>query len=177
MASRSALGAPLAETLPWRWLCVALFALWAATVLGWWATSRRRSRGGAEPRSRSGAGGAGALPATRAAWRQFREACERNDPVAAMRALRAWAAARWPESPPLGLRAIAARLEDRELVPRLLDLERACYAGGAWQGAALPEALRTARDRKTAGSARPPVLEPLYPDTDADGAPRGAPIR
>jgi hypothetical protein len=60
---------------------------------------------------------------------------------------------------------VAERLEAGALLPLLLDLERACYAGGEWRGAPLLEALGKAGPSAAASTARKPmILGPLYGD-------------
>lgn len=74
----------------------------------------------------------------------------------------AWATAHWGTTP-AGVNAIAARIGETTIAELLRDLDRACYAGGAWQGHALGAALtelptsqdKTARERDR--------LAPLYP--------------
>jgi len=160
------------SSLPWVAVALGFALLWVLTLLAWWVASRRRvaaaQRAGASGESQGPS--ARARPTARDTWRAFREGCERNDPLAARRALLDWAAARWPEAKGLGLRAVAERLEAGklaadELLGLLLDLERACYAGGEWRGAALLEALGKAAPSAAAPTSRKPViLGPLYGD-------------
>ncbi len=97
------------------------------------------------------------------ARRQFHEACRRNEAPAARRWLLAWAAAAWPAPAPTGLAALAKRCADPQLDMHLAALDRACYAGDAWDGAALADALKElppgAAQEKTRGA----DIEPLYP--------------
>lgn len=130
----------------WEWVSFGLAAVWLST-LGAWLWSRRRSRA-APGTPRGSNAGSSKPPASphppgpakeRAA---FRAACETNDAHAARAHLLAWAAALWGTAP-AGINAIAARIGDPVVAGLLRDLDRACYAGGAWQGrplaAALPE--------------------------------------
>src|SRR5690606_38333697 len=89
-------------TGPWPWVAAVLAAGWALTALAWWRGSRRAPAPAPDsPPARAAAGGAS---------KRIRAACERNDPAAARSALLAWAAERFPESPPRSLGALAARL-------------------------------------------------------------------
>jgi hypothetical protein len=65
---------------------------------------------------------------------------------------------------PGGINAIAARIGDATVAELLRDLDRACYAGGAWQGAPLAAALTElpAPSGKSARRERE-GLAPLYP--------------
>lgn len=145
----------------WEWLSIGLATVWVAT-LGAWLWSRRS-------RTAPGRAGAGSpppntrqLPSDPAKERAaFRAACEANDPRAARAHLLAWTAALWGTTPS-GVNSIAARVGDSTVADLLRDLDRACYAGGAWQGgplaAALPDLPTAAR-----GSRQRDGLAPLYP--------------
>jgi hypothetical protein len=121
---------------PWHWVSLALVILWLGTALAWWWSRRRQPQ--TPPVSRL-------APTIRANESQARErflsACKINDAASARRALLEWAQARWPDSPPAGLRALANRLDDSNIEPLLIELDRACFAGGEWNGAALAKAL------------------------------------
>lgn len=124
---------PATET-PWRWISLALGLLWIVTLAAWW----QRGRG---PRNAAKPGAADERaddpPSAASALEQFRRACRANDAAAARRHVLDWARAAFPDPPPAGLNALATRLGDAELGSLLLALDRACYAGGDWQGAAL----------------------------------------
>jgi BatD DUF11 like domain len=158
----------------WEWISVGLAAVWLAT-LGAWLWSRRRSR--AAPPAVPGSGTsrarepaptlAAAAPLAPAKERAaFRAACAANDARAARAHLLAWTTA-LRGAAPAGINAIAARIGDAHVAELLRDLDRACYAGGAWQGAPLAAALTElpalsgpmprGRDR----------LAPLYPESPA----------
>ena len=95
--------------------------------------------------------------------RQVQEACRSNQPLTARRALLDWAAARWPQHPPRGLNALAQATGDTTLTALLRELDRACYAGGEWNGEALAEALKkVGTARKKADRSKSPLAE-LYP--------------
>lgn len=147
----------------WRWATVGLGVAWLATLAAWIADRRRSGRPAPSPveQSRAGEGSSRARGA-------FLEACRRNDARGARRQLIAWAAAEWPRSPPPGPNDIAKRIGDEELARLLRELDRACYAGGAWRGEELGHALArwprasTGAGRRPEASRKPP-LAPLYP--------------
>jgi hypothetical protein len=82
--------------------------------------------------------------------------------VAARRNLISWANALSPGAPVAGLTALAKRIEDANTVALLRDLDRACYAGGAWDGTALAAALQELNLGQRSAAAREPALAPLY---------------
>jgi hypothetical protein len=151
----------------WLELSVGLSLLWVATVLAWW-WSRRRRRGDAavtagpaatgEPGRATRDGGH-----ARAARSLFHEACRRSDAPAARRQLLAWAAAAWPEHAPTGLQALSAQLGNAEIAARLGDLDRACYGGEPWNGAALAALLRELPARPPPRHGGGGQIAPLYP--------------
>jgi hypothetical protein len=149
---------------PWPWISLGLGCLWLATLLAWWTTRQRRSR---QPTSAGAPRMGTAHEEASRARNLFRAACQRNDALSARRYLLAWAAAAWTDTPwageQAGLRAVAARLGDERLTALLSDLDRACFAGAAWRGAALGAALRDLPmpPRGTRAGANP--LAPLYP--------------
>ena len=159
----------------WEWISIGLAVIWLSTVGAWlWS---RRSRAASRPAAAASAAAATANSAAPAAAstnpRQhrldpakeraaFRAACEADDPHAARAHLLAWATARWGTAP-AGINAIGARIGDTAVAELLRDLDRACYAGGAWHGQALATAL-TELPPTPANSARQrDGLAPLYP--------------
>lgn len=159
---------PAAARAPsqWEWVSFGLAAVWLST-LGAWLWSRRRSRGapGAPRGSNAGSVRPPASPhpspgpaKERAA---FRAACETNDAHAARAHLLAWAAALWGAAP-AGINAIAARIADPSVGELLRDLDRACYAGGAWQGHPLAAALPELPAPAGKASRQRDGLAPLY---------------
>jgi hypothetical protein len=157
----------------WILISAVLALLWLVTMFAWWRSRRSRT---APPR----ATGADAVrpntvvsqvvtppvkPASVSQARaQFREACRRNDAQAARRALLAWTGAAWPREPAVGLEALAKRMEGPEVSARLLELDRACFAGAPWDGAALSQVLKdlpTLAARTGAAGGDGPA--PLYP--------------
>lgn len=141
--------------VPWPWISLALGLLWSGTVAAWWIRARRRTRvvqAVAVTASPS-------IPAA-TALKAFREACRNHDARAARLHLLDWARATWPEQPPVGLNALALRLEDRHLAGLIEQLDRACYVGGPWQG---EELARAALPVAAKPSGKAPVLAGLYP--------------
>ena len=169
----------------WEWISIGLGIAWLAT-LGAWLWSRRPrpppstitiTGAGAGPgvgTSASGSdsdhGGAPAPAAPLAPSRQraaFRAACEANDARAARTHLLAWAAARWGATP-TGINAVATTIGDAQVAELLRDLDRACYAGGAWQGQPLAAALTDLPAPPDKTARRRDRLAPLYPESVAD---------
>lgn len=144
----------------WPWISLALAVLWLATLAAWWHSARHRPAGSQQT---AAATAASPGPAAGEARKAFRKACRENSPQAARKHLLDWARAAWPQEPPHGLRALAARLDDAELGTLLDQLDRACYAGGAWQGDALLKGLESLPN-KPAPAGRPTAqLAGLYP--------------
>ncbi|HEU5443860.1 MAG TPA: hypothetical protein VFU61_08540, partial [Steroidobacteraceae bacterium] len=141
--------APVRSPSEWQWISIGLAIVWLAT-LGAWLWSRR-SR--AAPRATQGGRPSGpdstparspirrAAPDASRERAAFRAACEANDPHAARAHLLSWAAAVGGGTTPAGIAAVAARIGDATVAELLRDLDRACYAGGSWQGHALAAAL------------------------------------
>jgi hypothetical protein len=155
-------GAPVSRTLLlWIGVSVALALLWIATMLAWWRTRRRRAV--PPPPVAVRAEGTASPPRNAAQARvQFQQACARDDAQAARRSLLAWVAAAWPEESVAGLDALARRLHDEAITARLQELDRACYAGGPWQGAPLLAVLKDL-PRGPGRSGGGGGLAPLYP--------------
>ena len=93
---------------------------------------------------------------------QFQEACGRSDAIAARRSLLAWANAQWPADRVNGLQALAKRIGDPDDGTAIAELERACYAGGAWDGAALAARLTELPKATSRTDTRDPPIAPLY---------------
>lgn len=151
---------PASSSSEWEWLSIGLASVWVAT-LGAWLWSRRsrttpqRSGGGSAPNARQ------LTPDPAKERAAFRAACEANDPRAARAHLLAWTAALWGTTP-AGINTIAARIGDATVADLLRDLDRACYAGGAWQGSPLAAAL-TDLPTPGKGPRQRDGLAPLYP--------------
>lgn len=137
-----AVGGPLAGLAargrdPWRWATMALGIAWLLTLAAWYGAERRKpraSRPGSDEEPASS-------PVASRARAAFLDACRRNDPRAARRHLLAWAGAQWPRSAPVGLNGLARQLGGEEIGALLRELDRACFAGGAWRGEPLASAL------------------------------------
>ena len=143
----------------WFWLSMLFAALWLLT-LGAWVVRSRGGRSGPQPSPPMPAGRTSAAASRKA----FRDACRADDAPAARRQLLAWAQAHWPQNPPAGLNALAARLDDAQQKQLLQALDRAVYAGASWQGAALERALKALPgESPSAGEPSKPQLAGLYP--------------
>jgi hypothetical protein len=156
---------------PWRWTALGLGVLWLATVAAWlgskWLGSKwlglKRRRTSAHSGTPNDAAASGNTAQARAA---FQAACRANDALAARRALLAWARAKAPNAPPLGLNALAKQIDDPAVGAQIRALDRACYAGESWRdGAALADSLRELPTAKNAASPSRSgaSLAPLYP--------------
>jgi BatD DUF11 like domain len=144
----------------WLWVSIALGVLWIATLLAWYRTSRRL------PKARqSGTSGAPDEAGTSVslARTSFQQACRRNDARAARTNLIRWLNAARPGTPSTGLRALFVKGSDRGLTQLLVDLDRACFAGGAWDGAALLAALDELPKPAPRSRERSATLASLYP--------------
>jgi hypothetical protein len=144
------------ESPRWFWLSVALGILWLGTLAAWWASRRRPED---RPDTRKPASTRSAADARKA----FRQACRDNDPNAARRTLLDWARATWLHNPPLGLQALADRLDDTELKSLLKQLDGACYADRAWEGTGLADRLQALDGDTKQASPAIPGLAGLYP--------------
>ena len=178
--------APVSSPSPWEWISIGLALAWLATLAAWLLSRRPRA---APAPTRDGGPRFPAPSATsskqvsnnprqlssdpakeRAA---FRAACEANNARAARAHLLAWTAALWG-AVPAGINAITARIGDTTVaggttatgdatvVELLRDLDRACYAGGAWQGHALAAALTELPGAPGKTSRQRAGLAPLY---------------
>jgi hypothetical protein len=125
---------------PWFWISIALAFAWIATLAAW-ALSRRRHPRATAPQLNNTGTNAHTVKA-RQARNAFQQACRDNDAQAARRHLLAWAHALDPDRAPSGVLALAQRIDDPDVRALLEQLDRACYAGEAWQGSALAQALK-----------------------------------
>jgi BatD DUF11 like domain len=143
---------------PWAWISLALGILWVATLIGW-LMSRRRSTPAAPNPPQAGQPSATDESSARTA---FHAACHANDAGAARRKLLLWANAVLPTPRVVGLGDLAKRMNDPQLATLLRALDRGCYAGDPWDGAALAAALPKLPigDQETKNTTR--ELAPLY---------------
>lgn len=142
----------------WKGISLALFLLWMGTMFAWWRGRRQKPVKPVSTETRE----AVIVPPDKAAASQaFRQACRDNDAQAARRHLLDWARAIWPQDAPAGLNALAQRLDDDTLKPLLSQLDRACYAGGSWQGGELRDRLKSLPVKPA--PALSPKLASLYP--------------
>jgi len=98
-----------------------------------------------------------------ARWR-VRSACRANDAQAARAALLHWARLVWPATPPRGLQALAAYLDDEALAEALVELDGSLYATNAptWHGALLWRRVSPALRHTTRKHRSRNVLPQLY---------------
>jgi BatD DUF11 like domain len=154
--------APARSPSEWQWISIGLAVVWLAT-LGAWLWSRRRSRSAPRPvRPAVPTGPHQFRPDPAKERAAFRAACQANDPQAARAHLLAWATALWGTTP-AGVNAVGARIGDANIAGLLRDLDRACYAGGAWQGDALAAALTELPASPGKSGRQRDGLAPLYP--------------
>lgn len=143
------------RTHPWAWASLALAVAWMATLAAWYLRERGR------PRSPRVSGPVPAAPGASRSRAAFLQGCRADDPRAARRHLLEWARAAWPADAPRGLNELARRIGDARTERLLRELDRACFAGAAWRGAALAAQLSDLPAVKRSGRDRPPI-EPLY---------------
>lgn len=129
--------------LPWPWISLGFALLWVVTLAAW----LRARRGGGPSSNAAPSPARGGDPADRisvsAAKSAFQQACRANDAPGARRYLLAWVNSAARDAPRVrGLNALAATVPDPRLAELLHALDRACYAGDTWNGAALGTALR-----------------------------------
>ena len=142
--------------LTWRWVSLGFGFLWLATLLAWLWTKRNQT-------ATTTMGGAPAPDTNVSKPRaSFRAACRANDARAARRHLLLWANAAWTGPRILGLNALAKLIDDPAIDPLLRALDRACYAGDAWAGEALANALPDLPFRNRTKVRGTRELAPLY---------------
>ncbi|MGH8298061.1 MAG: BatD family protein [Steroidobacteraceae bacterium] len=162
--------APLRSPSEWEWISLGLAVVWLSTLTGWLWSRRKRAvplaiHGGRSP-SPDILSGRSSLrdsppPDPSKERAAFRAACETNDAHAARAHLLAWASARWGATP-TGVNAVAARVGDATVAELLRDLDRACYAGGEWQGRPLAAALAELPAQPVKTARARDGLAPLY---------------
>jgi BatD DUF11 like domain len=146
----------------WQWISLGLAVVWLATLGAWLWSRRSRPAPATAPPTSALPGPSPLRPEPGKERAAFRAACEANDPHGARSHLLAWAAALWGTAP-AGINAIAARVGDDAAAQLLRDLDRACYAGGAWQGGPLAAALTELPAPPGKTARRRDGLAPLYP--------------
>jgi len=141
----------------WYRMSLILAGGWVLTLIGWWYSHRTR-RVRRAPRE---------TPRFRQEVRRLKavkEACNRGDSGAAIDALLAWGAVRWPDSPPRSLGELADRLPS-EAADEIESLNRSRYGGSAstWDGRALGRQLEamTRGGRRRGASEADEVLDHL----------------
>jgi hypothetical protein len=139
----------------WFWLSVSLAVLWAMTLIAWYLSRRQPPRLPAPTQEKRDAMEADAR-------QRFGAACRRNDARAARSSLLEWIAAANADRRPVSLREFARDAGQPRLTRLLDDLDRACYAGGAWEGGALREALHKLPASQPSNHGSREELEPLY---------------
>lgn len=149
-------------SVAWVWVSVALALLWLGTLAAW-AWSHRRSHRVMQGDPAHPAALTSEIPAAQAR-ETFHKACRSHAARSARDALIAWARATWPHDAPVGLNALARRLDNSALTPLLRELDCACITHAAWQGDALSQALTVLDGSDTPGGL-PPALPSLYGDT------------
>jgi len=151
-----------------RWILVSagLGLLWIATLLGWWSTRRRVPLGARRPEPPESAvlavPPAESPPSAARARAKFHDACRRSDAPAARRYLLAWVEAAWPDTRAAGLGALAKRFADPRVAEAFGGLDRACYAGAAWDGEQLAVVLKELPGPRARGAAPDSPIAPLY---------------
>lgn len=139
----------------WFWVSVGLAVLWVITLVAWYLNRRRPERQPAVIPDQRDATAAEAR-------RRFVDACRRNDARAARASLLQWIGTSNADKRFVNLRSFARTAGQPGLAQLLEDLDRACYAGGKWQGTQLMEALDKLPATRAADRAPREELEPLY---------------
>jgi len=139
----------------WFWATVSLAILWMITLVAWYLSRRRPTMQSASTLEKRDSSAADAR-------RRFIDACRRNDARAARVSLLGWIGASTADKEPVSLRSFARQSGQPALTRLLQDLDRACYAGGDWQGAPLLEALNQLPAPRVDGRGPTEELQPLY---------------
>jgi hypothetical protein len=154
----------------WLWAALVIVLGVALMLAAKMIQRRRRVRLSHSAMVASTAGKAQASALERDLKRNLQNACERNDPQSAARALLEWAAHRWPDDAPKALGALAERCEPQR--SEILGLERRLFAAGSaqapWDGNRFWSVFRRGLDdagaeEKSVSSGRGDELAPLYP--------------
>ncbi len=148
-------------SVDWVWISAAFALLWLATLGAWaWAHRRRHRSTAGDPAQRAAQAPSVSATEARAA---FQQACRGHAARSARDALIAWAKVTWPHDAPVGLNALARRLDNPALTALLRELDRACIADSEWNGDALARALHTL-DSGSAPTKAAQELPGLYND-------------
>ncbi|MDH3531654.1 MAG: BatD family protein [Gammaproteobacteria bacterium] len=141
----------------WRRAAELLAALWLVTLVAWWWSSRPR-RKPREPEP---------VPLHKQQARFLkagRKAALAGDAAEVRKALIGWGALQWPEDAPRSIGAIASRVS-APLADELRTLSSLSYGpgGGAWDGNALAQALRSFSVIEDEDRQQSELLPPLMP--------------
>jgi hypothetical protein len=118
----------------WPKIAVAAIIAWLLTLMGWMLYWRNHRSKPDLPKSESQETNKVSLSA---ASKRVKQACERNDALAAKQALILWAQAAWPETSSPSLSFLALKLDDSTLNQSLKELNEVLYASEnrSWNGA------------------------------------------
>jgi hypothetical protein len=154
----------------WLWIAVAIGVIAALMLVSAVIHRRNRARTSSLLADATATRRARASQLERDLKRNLQQACEQNDPQSAARALMEWAGYRWPEDPPQGLGALAARCEPQRAVIQRLEQRLYGSHGGqdVWDGntlwSAFKDGLRKSGAQETSAATRSDQeLAPLYP--------------
>jgi len=150
--------APATNQLLWITATITLAAAWLLTLSLWWWSARHRR--GEAPHTAPQVD----PPDIRAARRQLQDACERNDAIAAQRALLAWAQSRWPHADAGAWHELRSA-SGPALAGELEVLEHALYGrqSAGWTGATLWRSFCAEAPAPTSKRKSPRTLTPLHP--------------
>jgi len=147
----------------WPFVALALGVGWLLTIIGWLYQAKRPSLA-QQPVETALLIDTVSLDQAR---KQLKTACEQNDANKAKDALLAWANAAWPgDSKTRSLISVGKRLQDKEAMQAINNLDKILYAGVAysWDGAKFWKALGSVlkKPRNTSDS-KLKSLPGLYP--------------
>jgi hypothetical protein len=152
-------------TSPYQWVVLGLALLFITLVYVWIKFKNNHIADDAS----SAEGSKDSTQNTRAektisrssALKTLQQAVSENNTKLARSALLDWAKTIWTESPPLGLIALADKVESPPLKDLILQLDRACYSSEIWQGDRLFELIRHWK-AKTEGRTENKLIAELY---------------
>ncbi len=136
----------------WFWLNIFLAIGWVGTIIAWWLTRRRNSHIPAKPNTLS----------KKAAFKQLKQACHKNDLKQVKNALLTWAKIHW-QNIPNNLGEISQRCGE-PLETEIQKLNRHLYSRSAedWQGIGLWKAFKVYQGISEKRVIEELELEPLY---------------